>query len=77
MKNLLEIMDYSNIKTKTTIDLNKLDEIFEIRILVITGDEICEVIYENGKRETFDSSDNRMSDFYDGDYVLYNKKLRN
>lgn len=77
MKNLLEIMDYSNIKTKTTINLNKLDEIFEIRILVITGDEICEVIYENGKRETFDSSDNRMCDFYDGDYVLYNKKLRN
>lgn len=70
-KNYLEIMDYKNDKTKTTIDLNKLDEIQSIRIEIITGDEICEVQYKNGKRETFDSSNERIQDFFDDSYVLY------
>lgn len=69
--NYLEIIDYSGDKVKTTIDLNKLEEIQRIEIEVVTGDEICRVQYKNGKKEKFDSSKCRMSDFYDGEYTLY------
>ncbi len=70
-KDYLEIMDYANNKIKTTIDLNRLDEIQSIIITIISGDEICEVQYKNGKREEFDSSNDRLQDFFDGSYVLY------
>lgn len=67
----LEIMDYKGKKTKTTIDLNKLEDIQRIEIEVVTGDEICRVQYKDGKRDMFDSCSFRMSDFYDGEYTLY------
>lgn len=69
--NYLKIIDYSGNKVKTTIDLNKLEDIQRIEIEVVTGDEICRVQYKDGKREKFDSSNCRMTDYYDGEYTLY------
>ena len=73
-KNYLEIMDWEGTKVKTTIDLNKLDEIKIIIIIVLSGDEICLVKYKNGKEEKFDSSNCRINgyfDNFDNMYTLY------
>lgn len=64
-------MDYKNKKVKTNIDLDKLDEIQRIEIRVITGDEICKIQYKDGKEEFFDSSNSRLTDYYDYEYTLY------
>lgn len=75
MANFLKIMDYSGDLYETTVDLDKLDEILHINIDVISGDEIATVIYENGMREVFDSSNDRIQNFYDGSYTLYSKVI--
>lgn len=72
--NKLKLMDYKGEITETPIDLDNLDEIFMIKISVISGDEIAEVIYKNGDIEYYDSSKDRISDFHDGEYVLYGPK---
>jgi hypothetical protein len=75
--NNLKIMDYKGDLTETTIDLDKLEEILIIKIEVITGDEICTVIYENGDIKKIDSSNDRLQNYFDEEYILYNKKKRN
>lgn len=72
--NKLEIMDYMNALVKTDIDLDDLSKIEEIKITVITGDEICDVLYTDGRRASYDSSDDRIQDFYDGCYILYSQR---
>lgn len=74
MNKYLEIMDYANEKTKTNIDINKLEDILRIDIEVITGDEICTVIYKNGEKDKFDSSKNRMANYFDCEYCLYSNE---
>ena len=37
-------------------------------MMVITGDEILAVTYADGTEEIFDSSTDRLVDFYDGTY---------
>lgn len=69
----LELMDYAGHKYPTRIDLDHLDNILQIEITVMTGDEIATVLYGNGTVVEFDSSCNapRALDFFDGKYCLY------
>ena len=67
----LKIMDYNGELTDTGVSLDKLEDILRIDIDVVTGDEIATVIYKNGKRERYDSSNCRLHDFYDCGYCLY------
>lgn len=69
--NYLEIMDYDDKKIKTKINLDKLDEIEEIFINNVSGDEIAIVFYKNAEIKTFDSGKCRIMDFLDGGYYLY------
>ena len=71
MSKYLEIMNYQGKKVKTKINLDKLDEIFMIIISICSGDEMAKVFYKNGTIETYDSSDDRVMDFDDGEYVLF------
>lgn len=75
MSNYLELYDYKGNITNTEIDLDKLDDIFMITIKVVSGDEIAEVIYKNGTKEVFDSSDSRMWDFDDGEEIIYSPEV--
>lgn len=68
----LELIDFEG--NKTEFDLYEdLDKISSIMLLVITGDEIAEVIYENGMVDEYDSSNCRTGDYYDGSYLIYHK----
>ena len=68
----IELMDYRG--TKTTFEIGELDDIGSITISVISGDEIAEVIYKNYQTANFDSSHDRIMDFHDECYELYNSE---
>lgn len=70
MRNLV-LMDYANKKVETPIDLDDLNDIEEIEIRVITGDEIAIVLWKNGQTKAYDSSGCRFESFFDGSYQLY------
>ena len=72
--NKLKIMNYENTLVETDIDLDDLSQIQEIRITVITDDEICDILHTDGRRASYDSSDDRIQDFYDGSYILYSQR---
>ena len=46
------------------------EEVVELRVEVISGDEILKVLYKNGGQKEFDSSDDRCLDCYDGNYYI-------
>ena len=67
-----EIMDFANRRTKVPgVDLDHLGEISNITIVVITGDEIADIVWANGEEKSFDSSSERLIDYYDGCYTLF------
>lgn len=72
--NKLKIMNYENTLVETDIDLDDLSKIEEIEITVRTGDEICDVLYADGRCASYDSADDRIQDFYDGSYILYSQR---
>ena len=76
----LELMNYRNERLNTDIDLDRLDEISDIHIFVISGDEIATVFYNDKTTVTIDSDDlternPRINDCYDGCYILYSAKM--
>lgn len=69
----IKILDYKN-KAKE-VDVGELKDIRKMTVKVITGDEILNVTYKDGTDKIFDSSDDRMRSFYDGNYELYNNDI--
>lgn len=67
----LTLMDYEKNKVSFDIELRIIEE---IKIIILSGDEVAKVRYTNGNEATFDSSYNRIMSFYDGEYTLYNKE---
>lgn len=76
MKNLV-LLNYANRKAETSVDLYNLENIEFIRITVLSGDEVADVLYTNGALETYDSAvllkEPRTAGYYDGSYVIYDK----
>ena len=72
----LELMNYKEDTVNIeNVDLDKLDDIFMIVIRIVSGDEIAEVIYKGGDIEVYDPfAYSRLTDFYDGEVVLYSPK---
>lgn len=72
---VLELMDFTNTKHETDIDLDELDKIDSITISVISGDEIATITYKNGETVSIDADiladGKRFHDDYDGTYILY------
>ena len=68
-KIILRLVDYSG-KTELA-ELGDLNDIAVITIRVITGDEIAEVIYKDYTTGEFDSSNDRTTDYYDGEYEFF------
>ena len=71
MNKVLNIIDFRNRKKKITI--NNFENVLIIKIDVVTGDEILTVVYKNGKKIKFDSSSDRMLDFFDYTYYILDK----
>lgn len=77
MKELV-LYDYDNNKTKTGVDLNNLDDVLRIDIHVISGDEMANITYKNGKVITFDgTTEPRLMNFDDGEYCIYQAGVKN
>ncbi len=75
MLKTLVIMDYQNHKVDTGVDITNLDNILNITIEIVTGDEIATVVFADGHIEKFDSCPcNRWLDFLDHEYILYSKE---
>lgn len=73
-RDTLMLMNYNNRLFDTGIELSRLGEdVLSVFITVLSGDEIATVIFEDGHEEEFDSSKDRIMDFYDGSYYLYQK----
>lgn len=72
----LVLMDYAGRKVETDFDLSdeNLNKVLSIYIEVITGDEIATIIFKDGTKKTYDSATDRMADFYDGEYCLFNSE---
>ena len=67
----LVLLDFEDRQVETPVDLEDLENIKEIEIRVITGDEIAVVLYNSGYMKSYDSGRGRIEDFFDGSYMLY------
>ena len=76
MKQLM-LLDYDCNEFPTGIDLDDLDDILRIDIEVVSGDEIARIIYKNGDMKQFDSNNERMVDFADNEYCIYQAGVKN
>ena len=71
----LTLLDYA--KREHDFEIGDLNDIRYIDIIIISGDEIANIKYKNGKKKTFDSSNSRFMDFYGGSYTLYDDLCEN
>jgi hypothetical protein len=69
---IVELLDYMG--RRSEYDIGDESRIVDAFIHIISGDEVCEVLYEDGREESFDSSENRIHDFDDGKYVAFMPK---
>ena len=69
MKKTIEIMDYDDKKTKIVID--NFEKVVKIKIEVKTGDEILKILYKDYSEKEFDSSNCRLTDYFDDEYYIY------
>ena len=67
--NRLFIMDYED--NKVLIELKDFKNIVRMSIEVLTGDEILHILYRDYHEETYDSRDDRLAAFPDGEYIIY------
>ena len=66
----IKLLDYAD--KETLVDVGELDTIGSMGIEVVTGDEILTVTYKDFTTRRFDSSNDRLANFYDGAYEIYN-----
>lgn len=69
---VLNLMNYRYNSYPIFIDMDNLDE---ITITVISGDEIADILYLDGTSDQIDAADlandHRLMDFWDGSYIVY------
>lgn len=65
----LKLLDYSD--KEVEFEIGELEDIDSIIIQVISGDEIAHVFYKDGHSDNFDSGVDRLMDFDDGSYIIY------
>ena len=67
------IFDYNDVLHPVEL---KSCGILAISVTILSGDETIDVYYEDGTVEYFDSSNNRIEDHFDGNYVVLGDKLK-
>lgn len=66
----IKLLDYA--RKAVNVDVGDLNDIGSMSIEVVTGDEILTVIHKDYSVEKFDSSNDRMANFFDHEYEIYN-----
>lgn len=64
----MKIYNYENKAVEISIDFNKVDE---ITVTILSGDEVLDILYLDGSSEQFDSSNDRITNYFDGTYIPY------
>lgn len=65
----MKLLDWSSQETEVDVDIES-DEYLSAFIEVRSGDEILIVVDKAGRVSRYDSSTDRMMDYYDGSYYL-------
>ena len=65
----IEIMEYDGEKHEVLI--NKFEDVVKLNIKVVTGDEILCILYKDYTEKEIDSSDCRITDYFDDYYTIY------
>lgn len=55
---------------KKSIIVRDFENVVDLTVSIISGDEVLTVTYADGHSEKFDSSDDRIMDFFDGCYTV-------
>lgn len=71
---VLYLYNYKNDITYTPIDLDNLDDVNELTVTVLSGDEILDILYTNNESDQIDSCPERSLNFFDGAYIIYSKR---
>lgn len=66
----VKLLDYA--RKAVEVNVGDLNDIGRMYIEVVTGDEILTVIYKDFTVEKFDSSRDRMMNYFDNLYEIYN-----
>ena len=64
----IKIYDFDNEPSEVVIPNDK--EISTIYVCILSGDETGIITFTDGSTIRFNASDCRMTDFYDGDYIV-------
>ena len=73
MEKKVRIFDYKD--TPMEITIKDFENVKEFIFEIISGDGILTVIYNDDSLERFDSSNNRLMNFYDGLWVVSPKDI--
>ena len=68
----LKLLDYS--KKPHEFEIGNLEDIIDIDMDVITGDEVVTVEYKDGNSKICDTGVDRFMDYFDDSYTVYNKE---
>ena len=72
---ILKLVDYKGGFSEH--EIGNLEDIAKISIRVVTGDEIADVVYKDYAQRSFDSRDDRLADYYDYGYEIYDFRATN
>ena len=72
----LKIMNYEKKRADTGV---KIEDIYSLYVIVLSGDELVRAIMKDGTQKAFDSAvlcnDIRNTDYFDGEYVVHKDDL--
>lgn len=69
------LVDYEG--TRHNYQIENFDKVISITVIILTGDEVAEIEYEDGHSIRFDCGENRLIGFYDGSYVVPKEEIDN
>ena len=68
MNKTVKLLDYQD--NEKTFIIKNFENVKEFVFQILSGDGILEVVYNDNHAETFDSSNDRVLDFYDGMWFI-------
>ena len=68
----LKLLDYDG--NPFEYEIGELEKIKSIELEVISGDEVATIYYKDGTSAVYDTAPDRMMDFFDTSYTVYNEE---
>lgn len=69
----MNIYDFMNNTRHIDLPLKKIEHIY---VMVLSGDEVVNIVFEDGTSELYDASRDRFHDFFDGDYIVEGDEIK-